>query len=194
MTYELIKEVTSPKIIRTYINNSTGTEITVQEIYKDKEGKTWLGFTDLFNIPIIRVAMARNITDLFSLGLSLKDILTWCNEEKKLLKSNDPEKYEKLYSLILEKEKLASFTADPIRQHLALCTVYILGDDERIDYFNENIAMGKLDYWAGIPEAVAFFLHWHNEHIRRYSKTLENISKTVLKLSDNSRKVQPLKS
>lgn len=168
---------------RTY-KNQQGTEVKLNEIYKDKSGTKWFGFADLYNIPVIRTVMARHLTDLYGIGLSLKDILSWCAEEKKLIKSADPEKYEKLYSLVLEKEKLAAFTADPIKQNLALCTVYIVRDGERIDYFDESLAEEKLKEWKAFPEMVGFFLNWHTKRIQDYIKNLSKISATVSKLQE----------
>lgn len=183
MLYEQIAEKQEgTKTVRIFRNTQTGTETKLTLIFTDKEGRKWWGFNDLFRIPYMRVSMARNISDLYTIGLSLTDIQTWCNEEKRLLKSDDPEKYEKLFALVLEKEKLATFTADPIRQQLALCTVYIIADDERIDYFDEAAAEEKLNQWKAFPEMVAFFLTWHTGHIQHSIKRLEKISTTVLKL------------
>lgn len=178
------------RLVRTFRNEKTGTETKVHLIHKDPEGRTWWGFLDLRLIPMMRVSMAQNITNLYRVGMTLKDIQTWCDQEKTLLRSNDPEKYEKLYSLVLEKEKLSSFTADPLRQQLALCSVYIIADDERIDYFDEAQAEAKLKLWAGFPEMVSFFLTWHTDHIRRYMKRLESVSQTVLSLQDQISKMQ----
>lgn len=183
MSYKLIKEdLASKKPTRTYENTRTFTQIKTTLIITDKEGAGWWGFTDLFQIPIMRISMAKHISDLYNVGLSLKDILDWCNQEKALIKGNDPDKYEKLFALILEKEKIATFTADPIKQHLALCTVYIMADDEQVDYFDEAKAEEKLKYWGGLPDLIPFFLTWHNEHIQRYMKGLEKITATVSKL------------
>lgn len=191
MIYELIGEKPEgTRTVRTYRNSNTGTETKLSLLYTDKEGGKWWAFLDLFKIPIMRMSMARNITDLYTIGLTLKDIVTWCNEEKKILKSEDPEKYEKLYSLILEKERLATFTADPLKQQLALCTVYILADDERVDYFDESLCEQKLKVWKGLPEMVAFFLTWHTGHIQNSLRRLDRISTTVLKLQDQQTAIQ----
>ena len=187
--YNLVEEkIVNKKPIRTFRNDQTGTECKLSQIYIDKEGRKWWGFVDLYKIPIMRSSMARNITDLYTIGLSLKDIQTWCQQEKDLLRSNDPEKYEKLYSLILEKEKLATYTADPMKQQLGLCTVYIIADDERVDYFDEQTAEEKLKIWKSDPSMVAFFLTWLTDHIQPYIKTLGAISKTVLKLEQEKEK------
>lgn len=176
-------KVEGKRRVITYLNERTGTEVKVTPIYKDASGVQWWGFTDLFKVPYIRQAYAKHITDNFTMGLSLKDILEWCKEEKELLKAEDPEKYEKLYALILQKERLASFTADPIKKHLALATVYVLEEDERIDYFDDEIAGKKMKLWGADLNATAFFLNWHNEATVSFMKNLQKTFKTVSKVA-----------
>lgn len=183
MLYDLVSDQQEgERRVRTFRNNKTGTQTKLSLIHTDKDGGNWWGFLDLRLIPMMRVSMAQNITNLYNVGLSLKDIQQWCSQEKQLLNSDDPEKYQKLYALILEKERLATYTADPLKQQLALCTVYIIADEERIDYFDEVQAETKLKIWAGSPELVAFFLTWHNDHIRRSIKRLEKLTTTVSNL------------
>lgn len=183
MSYKLIEEnLQAKQPFRIYKNEKTGTEVKTVLIYDETTAGRWWGFTDLFKIPVMRISMAKHISDLYNIGLTLKDILDWCKQEKELLKGNDSEKYEKLFALVLEKEKTAKFTADPVKQHLALSTVYVLNDEEQIDYFDEDKAEEKMKIWAAFPNMVAFFLTWYNEHIQRYMKTLEKISTTVSKV------------
>lgn len=179
--YKLEKESTANGKLKRLYRNEQGIEVKTSEIYKDQDGTVWYGFDDLFKIPIMRLSMARHISDMFTMGLSLKDILDWCDQEKKLIKSTDPDKYEKLYSLILEKERLANHTADPVRQHLALCTVYVLSAEERIDYFDEEQSGAKLRLWGGMVDAIPFFLTWYNVITRDYLKDLKSISQIALK-------------
>jgi hypothetical protein len=169
--------------IRTYIQEKTGNEFQTELIHTDPNGAQWYGFRDLFKIPYIRIAYAKQIADLYTTGLALADILEWCSKEKVLLKGNDPEKYEKLYSMVLDKENLAKSTADPLQQHLGLCTVYVLADDERIDYFDLNISQGKMSRWRLFPETTAFFLSWHTAHIHNYITHYNSTSKTASSLS-----------
>lgn len=192
MLYELVHEKNEgtkdkPRTIRLYRNSKTGTETKLQLIYTDDDKSRWWGFVDLYKIPYARMAMVRNITDLYTIGLSLRDINTWCDELKNILKSNDGEKYEKGYAKVLEMQNIATFSADPIKQQLALCTVYILGDDERIDYFDEEQAQKKLMQWKPFSGMIAFFLTWHTDHIQRSIKRLERISTTVLSLQETQR-------
>lgn len=178
--YKFIEERTeNNRRVRVYKNQSTGTESKTTPIYKDNNGVEWWGFTDLYKIPYMRIAYSKHIADMFTMGLSLADILKWCADEKALLKGNDPDKYEKLYALILEKERLANYTADPIKLHLALCSVYVLREEEAIDQFSDAQAQEKLLLWAVDREAQAFFLTWHNEHMQNFWETLAGISQTV---------------
>lgn len=184
MSFKLLSEKEEKKkLTRTYKNDLTGSEIKTVLIFEDKKTKRkYWGFTDLYKIPYIRIVMSKHISDFYNVGISSKDLLNWCNQEKGLLRSDDPEKYEKLYSLIMEKERIVEFTADPIKQHLALCTVYIMEDEEPIDVFDEATAEKKLNAWASFPEMVAFFLSWHNGHIRRYMQGLDKILKIASKI------------
>lgn len=189
--YQLVSEkeegkAPKTKKVRLYRNTRTGTEVKTEHIYTGKDGERYFGFTDLYKIPYIRSVYAKHINDLYGIGLSLKDVLTWCEKEKQLLKGNDPEKYEKLYALVLEKENIATYTADPIRQHLALCTVYVLNEEEPVDYFSENMAEEKLERWKKDAEAAGFFLNWHHEHIQRYTADLQKTIKTVSKAMANA--------
>lgn len=178
--YELISEQTeNRKKVRTYINRQTSTTVKTTPIYTDSNGVIWWGFIDLFKVPYIRQAYAKHISDTFTMGLSLKDILEWCEQEKELLKGSDPEKYEKLYSLVLQKENLARHTADPIQKHLALCTIYVLSEDEQIDHFTDEQAAQKMKLWKADIRATAFFLTWHNEATQSFMKRFEKTLKTV---------------
>jgi hypothetical protein len=195
MEYKLISEALENKrTTRTYKNISTGTICKTQFLKEGKDGMKYWGFTDLYKIPYIRIAYAKHITDMYGLGLTLKDILEWCKQEKELLNGDDPEKYQKLYALVLEKEKLANYTADPIRQHLAVATVYVMFDDERIDYFSDDEAYKKLILWGADMDLAAFFLNWHHEHIVRSIEALKKVSATVSKSVDLINKTAQSKS
>lgn len=178
--YELTETKTvKGKPVRVYRNVQTNTEVRTTPIYTDTQGKVWWGFVDLYKVPYLRIAFAKHISDMFTMGLGLADILQWCKEEKEILRGDDPEKYEKLYAKILEKETLAKHIADPIKQHLALCTIYVLHENEKIDTFSDEQANEKLLLWKADLDATAFFLTWHNEHINGYMNNLAKISKTV---------------
>lgn len=176
MIYKLETEtVVENKRRRVYVNSQTGAECVTQELYKDKMNRVWFGFVDLFKIPYIRVAFSQHISNLFGVGLTKEDLGKWCNELKTTLKNgNDPERYEKAYASILNTEALINSMADPVKQHLSLCTVYVLREDEKIDVFSEELAGSKMKDWAMDLQAQSFFLNWHLEHIQRYTENWKN--------------------
>lgn len=194
--YQLIEETLvgkAKRLTRTY-RNENGSEVRTALIYTNPRDKSeWYGFTDLLQIPMQRKAMASYIVNLYGVGLSIKDILDWCEQEKKILKSSDADKYEKLYALVLEKQNIATFTADPIKQGIALATVYILAKDERIDTFSPAESEQKMFLWGGMPEAVGFFLSWQNDHIAGYMKRFDKASQTVSKLEKLTNPIQQQK-
>lgn len=165
---------------RLYIQDNTGTQLTTEHIYTDKMGGRWWGFSNLFNIPYIRIAYAKNVSDLFATGVTAEDLDRWDAEELALLKSNDSEKYEKLYAIKLERRKLRQSIVNPLQQHLALCTIYVLSEEERIDYFDIAEATKKLDIWKLDQEATGFFLNWHTGHILKFTETYKGISQIAL--------------
>lgn len=167
---------------RIYANNEDSNEIETYLIYTDKLGNRWFGFRDLFQIPYLRTAYSKTISDLFKVGLTGEDIKTWIKKEKELLKSNDSEKYEKLYALVLEKESIISTVVDPLKQHLALCTIYVLGENEAIDQYSQKMAADKLELWKLDEDAQAFFLTWQTGRIASYMGTLNNLSQIVSSL------------
>lgn len=178
MNWQLKKETGNTRV---YISQH-GTELTTTVILTDPVGRKWYGFTDFFKIPYIRTVYAKRITDLFQLGLTAGDIHEWIKEERELLKSNDPLKYEKLFALSLKKEELINAAIDPLKQHLALCTIYVLADDERIDYFSDEEAAAKMKAWELDKNIIAFFLSWQAEHMLSYTDSLKTLSQIVLNL------------
>jgi hypothetical protein len=179
MKWEIIRETSQEgetPARRTYQNDHTGTTCEVELIYTDADGRKWWGFTNLLNIPYIRFSFTKAISDLFQTALSKADIDTWIKEQKALLKSNDAERYEKLYALLLEKETAINSVVDPLQQQLALATVYIMEDEENIGYFSHEEATRKMAQWRQYPESIAFFLQWHTDQIQRSLQPLETIS------------------
>jgi len=180
MKWKLKKEEKFTEIpSRIYGNDTNNTEIETVLLYTDILGQKWYGFKDLFTIPYIRLAYSKTISDLFQVGLTNKDLTEWIQKQKDILKSNDKEKYEKLYSLVLEMEGNITTVTDPMKQHLALCTIYVLSEDEAIDIYTPAQASKKLDMWAQDMDAQAFFLNWHSEHIQRYLAGFNSISQIV---------------
>ncbi len=168
--------------IRTYTQDQTGSQCQTKRIHTDNAGREWYGFVDMFKIPYLRIAFSQSISNLFKTNLTVQDLQKWFAEEKAILKSNDKEKYEKLYALVLEKETLTNSLVDPLRQHTALATVYVLRPDEPVDYFSFEECVKKMADWALLPESVAFFLSWHTEAIQRYGSSLSALSQIASSL------------
>lgn len=165
---------------RTYINQQTNTEVKTKLLHIDQSGNRWWCFHDLMTVPYIRKAFSQNITTLFEVGLSAQDLKSWIERLKTILKSNDVEKYEKAFALVLDIQTQVENTADPLKQYLALATVFVLEDTERIDYFSYDLATQKLALWKLDELAQAFFLNWLTSQISYYSNILEKITLPVL--------------
>lgn len=187
MNYELISDkIEGNKRTKTFRNTRTGTETKIQPIYTDASGRQWWGFVDLYKIPYMRVLMTKHITDLFGKGFTGADLKQWAQEGKDLCRSTDPDKYEKLYARFMEWENLAEYTADPMKQHLALATVYVLTEEDRVDYFDEARAHELMKIWAADLDACAFFLSWHQKLLERSFNRLEKVSRTASYLLQQS--------
>lgn len=165
---------------RTYTSSITGTEINTVLIYTDEDGANWWAFEDLLNIPFIRKKAAEKFTNLYGVGITKEDLEGFVQRLKTLLKSSDTEKYEKAYSEVLQLESIAANTADPVKQSLGLCAVYIMGNDERVDTFSFDIAAEKMKRWALDMGAQAFFLNWLTDGMNAYTTLYNQVSQIVL--------------
>ncbi len=152
--YILQKETDNKRIYRSSI---TGTEVITTLIYTDSDGRKWWAFEDLLQIPHIRRMAANNISQLYGAGFTKNDLSNFVNKSKSILKGIDPDKYEKAYSELLQLETIVESNIDPVKQELGLCSVYILGDDERIDFFSSREASEKMELWALDIDTQAFF-------------------------------------
>lgn len=161
---------------RTYRSTVTGTEISTQVIYTDKDGGKWWAFVDMMQIPHIRKMAANSISQLYGQGFTKEDLTEFVNRVKPLLKSSDPEKYEKMYSEILTLESITESNLDPVKQELGLCAVYILSDTERVDTFSTREALDKMALWAIDLDTQAFFLNWLSDGINDFRTTLEAVT------------------
>lgn len=171
--YKLIKEVDNN---RTYRSEITGTEIEMFVLKTTPEtGEKWWAFRDLLSMPFIRKKASEKLTDLYGASITKDDIDRFVSSMKELLKSTNPEKYERAYSEILQLESLAARTADPIKQSLSLCAVYILSDIERPDTFSNKETIEKMEHWALQPELQAFFLIWLSDGMNDFTKHYSNI-------------------
>lgn len=171
---------TSNNTQRTYRSSVTNTEVTTSLIYTSEDGVKWWAFDDLLSIPFIRKKAAESLTRLYGAGIEKEDLTHVVNRLKELLKSNDAEKYERSYAEVLQLEEMAEKVADPVKQSLALCPVYILADDERIDTFSSTQAKTKMERWALNLDEQAFFLEWLQDGMNAYLSLSNSITQTVL--------------
>lgn len=171
---------------RLYKNSITGNDVTTYHLYTDKMKNKWFAFDDLFALPFIRQLAAKKVLDLYGNGLSLDDIKGISGELKAILKMNDPEKYEKAYAKALELENLAETMADPIKQCLGLCTVYLLFNDENPDAWSQPVQSQKMSVMALDIDAQSFFLNWWIENMRLSGQALKGLSRIASMASELS--------
>lgn len=165
------------KDLRLYRNDQTSTEINMTRLYVDNQNHAWWGFDDLLTVPFIRQMQAKRVLELYGNGLSMDDIKALTGQAKTILNNpGDPERYQKTYAKLLELEALTEMTADPVRQTLGLCTVYLTIDDERPDVFHQPTQTLKMSALAADPDAQAFFLRWLIGHMERSGKLLKGLS------------------
>jgi hypothetical protein len=173
---------------RLYKNTLTGSEVTTYHLHTDKFGNTWWTFEDLFALPFIRQLAAKKVIDLYGNGLSLDDIKGISGELKTILKTDHPERYEKAYAKALELENLAEMMADPVKQCMGLCTVYLLFNDENPDTWTTPVTSQKMTAMALDLDSQAFFLNWWTDIMRRSGQVLKGLSRIVSTASELSDK------
>lgn len=175
--YELQQKGTT-EIRRCYRSSITSTEIYTKVLYTDGSGKNWWCFEDLLQIPYIRKKAAESCSQLYGLGLTHNDLNDFIKRQKTTLKdTTDSERFERAYSQLLQMEELITETANPVKQSLSLCAVYILGEDERVDSFSIEEAISKMNLWEVDYEAQAFFLNWlaagMSDYLKHYNSIME---------------------
>lgn len=168
---------------RTYREEETNTEIYTIELYTDKQGNRWFAFEDLYQMPFARHFAAKKVIDLYGAGLSLDDVRAITKQLKVHLKGNDPDKYEKAMTEVLRLEQLSEAMADPVKQSLGLCTVYLLLDKEQIDVYSQDTMNYKMSLLAMDLDAQAFFLQWWIAIIPRYTGVLKGLSQIASSVS-----------
>lgn len=169
-------KLTSDGDKRTYTNSATGSQSTQTLIYKDKDGNKWWSFDDLTAMPYTRSFAATKITSLYALGLSKDDLNGHISTMKTMLKSNDPEKHEKMYASVLDFETKASNATDAIKQMTSLVCVYFTINDEPIDSFENNLQIKKMSLLEADIEMHSFFLKHQIAITERYSAFLNQLS------------------
>lgn len=176
----------TPTKVRLYKNSLTGNDLTTYYLYTDKFGNTWWTFEDLFALPFIRQITAKRIMDLYGHGLTLDDVKSITAQVKTILRSDSGERYEQAYAKILELENLTETMADPVKQCMGLCTVYILLNDEMPDAWTQGVASQKMTALTHDIEAQAFFLNWWTGIMRHSGKVLKGLSRIVSTASELS--------
>jgi hypothetical protein len=166
----------TPVPARIYRNEQTGSELVTYQLYKDKAGNTWWTFEDLFTLPFIRQLAAKRVLDLYGHGLAIADIKAYATQLKTLLRGTESDKYERAYAKVLEMEDLTEKQADPVKQCIGLCTVYLLLNDERPDVYAPPEQAVKMSHLALDLDAQAFFLRWWTGIMKHSGKVLNSIS------------------
>lgn len=165
---------------RIYANDTTGSVCTQTMCYTDKDGNKWWQFDDLLSLPYTRSFAATKISSLYALGLSKDDLFGFINNVKSLSKSNDAEKYEKIYAATLDFESKASTATDAIKQMSSLTCVYYTINDEAIDGFDNNLQIKKMSILEADIDAHCFFLDKQIKVTESYMKSLEVLTKIAL--------------
>lgn len=163
---------------RVYIN-SNGSKCTTSMVYKDKEENQWYFFDDLMALPYTRKFAAMKISSLYSLGLSKDDLTGHIGRLKTISKSNDAEKYEKIYAETLDFENKVNNATDAIKQLSALTCVYFTINDEEIDSFENNLQIKKMALLEADPEMHNFFLTKQIDASEHYQRLLTFLSQTA---------------
>jgi hypothetical protein len=181
---QLVKEESrlinnTPTPARVYKNTITGTEVVTYRLHVDRVGNTWWTFEDLFALPFIRQLAAKKVLDLYGNGLSLDDVKSISSQLKTILKAQDPERYERAFAKVLELENLAEMMADPVKQCMGLCTVYLLMNDEQPDAWTGQVTAAKMTVMAMDVEAQSFFLNWWTGIMRHSGQVLKGLSRIV---------------
>lgn len=179
---------------RKYRNPVTGSECSTKKVYSDKDGNSWWEFDNLFTLPFMRQFAATKISSLYQIGLSKDDITNHIAGLKTILKSADPEKYDKAMSMVITFEERFNDATNAIKQISSLVCVYNLLNDERVDIFDLTIQDEKLKLLEADYEAHAFFLRRQIERTETYGTALDKLSKTASTIRDDILEATDLKS
>jgi hypothetical protein len=162
--------------VRVYKNTLTGNTCETYHLHTDQFGNQWWAFLDLFTLPFIRQLSAKKVLDLYGHGLALDDVKQITGQMKTILRSASPEKYEQAYAKAMELETLAETMADPVKQCMGLCTVYLLLNDEMPDAWTQQVVSQKMTIMALDIGLQSFFLNWWTEVMRRSGLLLKGLS------------------
>lgn len=173
-----------PTPARVYRDDQTGTELVTYQLRRDKAGNVWWTFEDLFTLPFIRQLAAKKVLDLYGNGLALADIKAYTTTLKTLLRGAEPDKYERAYAKVLELEGLSETMADPVKQCIGLCTVYLLMNEERPDTYVQAEQSIKMSHLGLDVDSQAFFLRWWTGTMRHSGKVLKGLSQIASTIRD----------
>lgn len=185
------KLLTDGKDKRIYTNSVTSSQCSQTQVYSDKDGNKWWEFDSLTAIPYTRNFAATKITSLYALGLSKDDLNNHILGLKSILRSQDKEKYEKAFALVLDFESKANSATDAIKQMSSLVCVYFTINDEPIDSFDNNLQIKKMSLLEADTEMHTFFLSKQVAATERYSAFLNSISQIALTPTPEFQEVSP---
>ncbi len=163
---------------RVYTDSTTGSKCNQSKCYTDKDGNEWFLFDDVMSMPYTRNFAAAKINSLYSLGLSKEDMNKHIDGLKKILNSDDKEKYQKAYANILEFETMAN-AADPVKQMSSLVCVYFTINDEPIDSFQNDLQIKKMFLLEADIEMHSFFLNKQIKFTQDYTQSYAMLSRIV---------------
>lgn len=172
--------------VRVYKNTLTGGTCETYHLHTDQFGNKWWAFVDLFSLPFIRQLSAKKVLDLYGHGLALEDVKQITGQLKTILRSANAEKYEQAYAKAMELENLAETMADPVKQCMGLCTVYLLFNDELPDAWVQSVVSQKMTVMALDIGLQSFFLNWWTEVMRRSGLLLKGLSQIALMATELS--------
>lgn len=136
----------------------------------------------MVSIPYTRQFAAQKITSLYSLGLSKDDLTGHIAGLKAILKSDDREKYEKAFALVLDFENKATNATDAVKQMSSLVCVYFTMNDEGIDSFDQSLQVKKMSLLENDPAMHAFFLNRQTDNTEAYMRLYGLLSQTASQL------------
>lgn len=171
---------------RIFSNEITGGKCSQTRVYTDKEGNSWWNFDDMVSIPYTRQFAAQRITSLYSLGLSKDDLTGHISGLKAILKSEDKEKYEKAFALVLDFENKATTATDAVKQMSSLVCVYFTMNSEDIDSFENSLQLKKMSLMQNDPAMHAFFLNRQTDNTEAYIRLYGLLSQTASQLLTES--------
>lgn len=180
--------------VRTYKNTMTGSTISTYLLHTDSQGNGWWTFEDLFTLPFIRQLAAKKVLDLYGNGLALDDIKQHTTQLKAILRSNDGEKFDKAMAKVLELESLSETMADPVKQCMGLCTVYLMLNDEQPDVWTNQETAAKMTLMTLDTSLQSFFLNWWTDIMRLSGQALKGLSRIVSTASELSENNTPAQS